>query len=97
MRHIRRYSNRKLYDTTDKRYVTLPELAKLIQSGAEVEVTDKDTGDDLTGAVLAQVIESLQREAPRMKLASLVALIREYPRVVSGDPPALSPSASPAR
>ena len=56
MRTIRRYSNRKLYDTQDSHYVTLTDLAKLIRDGEEIQVTSKDTGKDLTTATLAQII-----------------------------------------
>ena len=56
MRTIRRYSNRKLYDTQDSHYVTLTDLAKLIRDGEEILVTSKDTGRDLTAATMAQII-----------------------------------------
>jgi polyhydroxyalkanoate synthesis repressor PhaR len=78
MRHIRRYANRKLYDVADSGYVTLSGLAGAIQGGEEIEVIDRETGRDITGLVLAQVVETLQKEAPHLKAESLVALIREH-------------------
>jgi polyhydroxyalkanoate synthesis repressor PhaR len=56
MRTIRRYNNRKLYDTQDSHYVTLPQIAALIRSGEEIQVTHKVTGKDLTAATMAQII-----------------------------------------
>ena len=45
---IKRYSNRKLYDTQESRYVTLDELEELIRAGKEISVVDVSNGDDLT-------------------------------------------------
>jgi polyhydroxyalkanoate synthesis repressor PhaR len=55
-RLIKRYDNRKLYDTEGKRYVSLEDIAALVRAGEEVEVTDNTTGDDLTAQTLAKVI-----------------------------------------
>jgi polyhydroxyalkanoate synthesis repressor PhaR len=46
---IKRYANRKLYDTQSKRYLTLDEVAILVRAGEEVQVVDADSGADLTG------------------------------------------------
>jgi polyhydroxyalkanoate synthesis repressor PhaR len=56
MRTIRRYSNRKLYDTQLSHYVTLPQIAELIRSGEEIRVIDKTTQRDLTASTMAQII-----------------------------------------
>lgn len=53
---IKRYSNRKLYDTDAKHYVTLEDLADFIRKGEEVQVVDHNTGEDLTSLTLLQVI-----------------------------------------
>ena len=50
MRVIKRYSNRKLYDTHESRYVTLDQLAELIRQGEEIRVMDNTTERDLTSA-----------------------------------------------
>lgn len=55
-RVIKRYANRKLYDTVTRQFTTLGELAVLIEGGTPVVVTDHDTGRDLTDDVLAQVL-----------------------------------------
>jgi polyhydroxyalkanoate synthesis repressor PhaR len=53
---IKRYANRKLYDTESKRYVSLDDLAESIRRGEEVRVVDHVTGEDLTSLTLVQVI-----------------------------------------
>ena len=73
---IKRYPNRKLYDTDAKRYVTLNEIAALIRAGGEVVVTDHATDEDLTAVVLTQIIfeqEKLQKGfLPKSVLTNLV-------------------------
>jgi polyhydroxyalkanoate synthesis repressor PhaR len=73
---IKRYPNRKLYDTDAKRYVTLNEIAALIRAGEEVVVTDHATDEDLTAVVLTQIIfeqEKLQKGfLPKSVLTNLV-------------------------
>ena len=58
---IKRYSNRKLYDTQESRYVTLEELEELIRAGQEISVVDVSTGEDLTSVTLAQIILENER------------------------------------
>ncbi len=58
---IKKYSNRKLYDQSRSRYVTLDEIASLIREGHEVKVVDATSGEDLTGVTLAQVILENER------------------------------------
>lgn len=53
---IKRYPNRKLYDTAAKQYVSLEGIAALIRSGEEVKVVDHATGEDLTTLTLTQII-----------------------------------------
>ncbi len=53
---IRRYPNRRFYATHTSRYISLPEIEKLIHDGATVQIVDSQTGDDLTRAVLVQII-----------------------------------------
>ena len=61
MRIIKRYSNRKLYDTRDSKYVTLDRIAELVRNGEEVKVVDNRTKRDLTKVTLAQIIYEEQR------------------------------------
>jgi polyhydroxyalkanoate synthesis repressor PhaR len=58
---IKRYSNRKLYDTQESRYVTLDEIEEMIRAGREVQVLDATTGDDLTSVTLSQILLETER------------------------------------
>jgi polyhydroxyalkanoate synthesis repressor PhaR len=53
---IRKYGNRRLYDTSAKRYVNLDEIAGMIRDGEEVQVVDAKTSEDLTRGILTQII-----------------------------------------
>jgi polyhydroxyalkanoate synthesis repressor PhaR len=59
---IKRYANRKLYDQSRSRYVTLEELEELIRQGREIRVADAVSGEDLTALTLAQIMLENQRE-----------------------------------
>ena len=56
MRLIKKYANRKLYDISGKRYLTMDRLADLIKSGEEVSVIDNETGEDITAAIVSQLL-----------------------------------------
>jgi polyhydroxyalkanoate synthesis repressor PhaR len=58
---IKRYSNRKLYDTQESRYVTLEDLEEMIREGKEISVVDAATGENLTSVTLAQIILENER------------------------------------
>ena len=58
---IKRYSNRKLYDTQESRYVTLEEIEEMIRGGKEISVVDASSGEDLTSVTLAQIILENER------------------------------------
>jgi polyhydroxyalkanoate synthesis repressor PhaR len=58
---IKRYSNRKLYDTQESRYVTLEEIEEMIRAGKEVSVVDAASGEDLTSVTLTQIILENER------------------------------------
>ncbi len=72
VRLIKRYGNRKLYDTLESRYITLEEIARLVRSGSDVKVIDNESGDDLTTITFAQII--LEEEKRRSSLLSLGVL-----------------------
>lgn len=55
-RIIKRYANRKLYDTQHSRYVTLDQISEMIRAGDEVRIVDNKTKEDLTSVTLAQII-----------------------------------------
>ena len=73
---IKRYPNRKLYDTDAKRYITLNEIAALIRAGEEVAVMDHATDEDLTAVVLTQIIFEQEKTQkgflPKSVLTNLV-------------------------
>jgi polyhydroxyalkanoate synthesis repressor PhaR len=53
---IKKYANRKLYDTRTSRYITLDGISRLVREGHDIEVVDRDTGRDLTPLVLSQIV-----------------------------------------
>ena len=53
---IKKYENRRLYDTTNSRYVNLDEVAQMLQRGEDVQVVDAATGEDITRLILTQII-----------------------------------------
>ena len=61
-RLIKRYGSRKLYDTTESRYVSLDEVAAFVREGEEVHVVENKTGEDVTTAVLTQIISEEGRK-----------------------------------
>jgi len=61
MRTIKRYRNRKLYDTQDSKYITLAVLGKLLHDNEDIRVIDAKTKEDITGTVLTQVLLHEQR------------------------------------
>ena len=58
---IKRYSNRKLYDTLTRHYVTLEEIGWMVENGEDVRVMDHDSNTDITVVTLTQVISDLEK------------------------------------
>ncbi len=78
-RVIKKYANRRLYDATGSRHVTLDDLRKMIVAGDKVKVVDDKSGEDLTRAVLLQVIsEQEQFGTPVLSIELLESIIRFY-------------------
>jgi polyhydroxyalkanoate synthesis repressor PhaR len=76
-RVIKRYSNRKLYDTKGSTYVTLLQIAEMIRDGEDVQIIDNATKEDKTDVTLALIISEELRTKPRaIPLTTLKALIR---------------------
>jgi polyhydroxyalkanoate synthesis repressor PhaR len=77
-RVVKRYSNRKLYDTRESRYVTLLQIAEMVRAGEEVQIIDNATKDDLTEVTLAQIIYEEQKQHSRsVPLQTLRDLIHQ--------------------
>jgi polyhydroxyalkanoate synthesis repressor PhaR len=76
MPFIKRYPNRKLYDTEAKQYITLDEIAEQIRDGEEIRVVDNATGEDLTAVTLTQIIFEQEKKQggflPRSILSGLI-------------------------
>ncbi len=73
---IKKYSNRRLYDTATSRYITLAELEAMIRRGTEVRVVDSKSGADLTQATLVQIILDGRGATTLLPVGLLVQLIR---------------------
>jgi len=61
---IKKYANRKLYDAQTSRYITLEGIADLVRDGHEIQVVDRDTGQDLTQVILSQIVLSAEKRGP---------------------------------
>lgn len=61
---IKKYGNRRLYDTSASRYINLEEIAALVRNGSEVQVVDVKTGEDLTRVTLTQIIVENAKDQP---------------------------------
>jgi len=73
---IKRYTNRKLYDTVESRYVTLDEIADMVKQGVEVKIVDNRTKEDLTSVTLAQIVFEEEKKKNQMPLSVLREIIR---------------------
>lgn len=82
---IRRYSNRRLYDVTHSRHVTLEEVHEKVKEGWRIRVTDASTGDDLTARVLTQLIMELDQPKLAAFPAELLHRIIRANESVIGD------------
>jgi polyhydroxyalkanoate synthesis repressor PhaR len=94
-RTIKRYANRKLYDTRDSRYVTLDHIAAMVRAGDDVRVVENTTRADLTTATLAQIIFEEEKKTPRLSVAGLRKIIQGG-MPSAGAPPAVPPVGTPS-
>ena len=84
-RVIKKYPNRRLYDTNTSTYITLGEIKRLVMDSQEFVVTDAKTGDDLTRSMLLQIIlEEEAAGAPMFSEAVLANIIRFYGHAMQG-------------
>ncbi len=75
---IKKYGNRRLYDTRQSKYITLEDLAGIVQSGSTVQVLDSSTSKDLTRQVLMQVILERQESLEIVPVELLHAVLRVH-------------------
>lgn len=73
---VKKYSNRRLYDTDESRYITLEELAEKIRKGEDAQVVDAKSGEDLTQVTLTQIIMESRGAARILPVPLLFQLIR---------------------
>ncbi len=84
-RKIKKYANRKMYDTVKKRYVSLDQLSELIKEGGEVVVEDNETGEDITGSVISQIlVREKKTEDDAVPSSTLIGLLRKGGGTVAG-------------
>ncbi len=77
--NISRYSSRRLYNTGAGEYVTVDELAKYIRAGHDIKVTDKKSGQDITGQILLQIIADQEAEdGSGLPTNVLTEIVRHY-------------------
>ena len=83
VKNITRYSSRKLYDSSESRYVSLEELAEWIRDDREIRVVDKKSGDDVTAQTLTQIILEQGRNGKELPSGLLHELVRRGEQVLS--------------
>jgi polyhydroxyalkanoate synthesis repressor PhaR len=86
LRLIKKYPNRRLYDTQTSTYITLADVKELVLAQAEFQVVDAKSGDDLTRPILLQIIleEEAEHGAPLFTPAVLSQIIRSYGNAMQG-------------
>lgn len=84
-RTIKRYGNRKLYDTHESRYVTLEDISGFVKGGEDVRVVDNDSGEDLTAVTFAQIIlEEERKDTGFIPLPILRRMIQQGEQALQG-------------
>jgi len=82
-RVIKKYPNRRLYDTAESRYITLADVQKLVRQGVEFRVVDSQSGDDLTRGILIQIIADQESGgSPLFTNEMLARFVRYYDEAV---------------
>src|SRR5213080_3547222 len=75
-RVVKRYANRKLYDTQRSRYVTLEQIAEMVRGGEDVKIVDNNSKEDLTAITLAQIIFEEEKKSSFLPLSALRNIIQ---------------------
>jgi polyhydroxyalkanoate synthesis repressor PhaR len=76
VRLVKKYPNRKFYDTEEKRYVSLDGIASLVRAGEDIQVVENDSGEDITTLVLSQILRQQGKKGQALPQSLLTALIR---------------------
>ncbi len=75
---FKKYANRRLYNTSESRYMALADIAKLIRNGNEIEVVDASTGENVTAFILTQIVLEQAKNKNTLLPAPLLHLIIRY-------------------
>jgi len=75
---IKKYPNRRLYNTEKSIYITLQDVSDLIKKGSRIEVVDAKTGEDVTAFILTQIIMNKAKDANSLLPVSLLHLVIQY-------------------
>ena len=75
---LKKYSNRRLYDTRNSCYVTLDDVSKMIREGIEVQIQDATSGEDVTGFILTQILMEAAKRKNILLPAPVLHLIIRY-------------------
>jgi len=87
VRIVKKYPNRRLYDTTESRYITLHDIRQLVLSGEPFEVIDKKTDANITRSILLQVIAEQEQQGPSVMSEDFLSqIIRSHASRASSDP-----------
>jgi polyhydroxyalkanoate synthesis repressor PhaR len=81
---IKRYANRKLYNTETSRYITLKGIADLLENNQEVKVIENESGEDITSVTLSQILVDTERSSRRVPGTVLTDLIQRSGDVLYG-------------
>ncbi len=82
---LKKYANRRLYDTEKSSYVTLEQVAEMIKDGRQVEVIDAKTGEDVTSFILTQIIMEAAKRKNALLPTPLLHLVIQYGENVLGE------------
>jgi polyhydroxyalkanoate synthesis repressor PhaR len=77
---IKKYANRKLYDTRTSRYITLEGISELVRDGHEIKVVDRSSGQDLTQVTLSQIVLSREKRGPGEAIQESGQTLLDYVR-----------------
>ena len=81
---LKKYANRRLYDTEKRSFVSLAQVAELVKQGREIEISDDKTGEDVTAFILTQVVlEEVKKKTLLLPVSLLSLLIRYGDSVLS--------------
>ncbi|HON45076.1 MAG: polyhydroxyalkanoate synthesis regulator DNA-binding domain-containing protein [Planctomycetes bacterium] len=77
MHYIKRYANRKMYDSTLKKYITFEEIEKFVQQNESIQIIDNETNEDITAAILSQIIANRTKKQQRYSSSFFAEILRK--------------------